>query len=171
MTPPPGLHEILRAAAPPERAGVPGVAVLDAAPDRRDAGVQRVEDRVLEPLPRRSFEKNPSTAFITALIWDAEVGVKWNVQSGWPFSHSRTSAERCDDTLSRMTCTGVPGSIPSAPLSATWSRKARNSSSLMRAVPLDRPPDNLPRAACSRGVRVSACPGVMGSRQSPRPAP
>ena len=57
MAPPPGLHKILRAAAPPERARVAGVAVLDAAPDRRDAGVQRVEDRVLQPPPRRPREE------------------------------------------------------------------------------------------------------------------
>ena len=57
MAPLPGLHEILRAAAPTERAGVPGVAVLDAALGRRDAGVQRVEDRVLEPLPRQLREE------------------------------------------------------------------------------------------------------------------
>ena len=75
MAPLPGLREILRAAAPPERAGVPGVAVFNVSPDRRDAGVKRVEDRVLEPC-RASFEKNPSTAFITAFIHDAEVGVK-----------------------------------------------------------------------------------------------
>ena len=36
-----------------------------------------------------SFEKNPSTAFIQ----EAEVGVKWNVQSGRSFSHWPTSAD------------------------------------------------------------------------------
>ena len=87
MAPLPGPREILRAAAPPERPRVSGVAALDAGPGHRDAGVQRVEDRVLEPC-RASFEKNPSTAFITAFIHDAEVGVKWNVQSGWSLSHS-----------------------------------------------------------------------------------
>ena len=56
MAPPKGPRKILRAAAPPERARVPGVAVPDAAPDRRDAGIQRVEDRVLQPLPRRPRE-------------------------------------------------------------------------------------------------------------------
>ena len=57
MTPLLGLHEILRAAASPERAGVPGVVVLDAALDSRDAGVKRVEDRVLEPLPHQLREE------------------------------------------------------------------------------------------------------------------
>ncbi|MCY3984425.1 MAG: hypothetical protein OXE85_10980, partial [Roseovarius sp.] len=36
-----------RAAAPPERAGVAGVVVFNVSLDRRDAGVQRVKDRVL----------------------------------------------------------------------------------------------------------------------------
>ena len=57
MAPLPGLHEILRAAAPPERPRVAGVAVLDAALDRRYAGVQRVKDRVLEPLPHQLREE------------------------------------------------------------------------------------------------------------------
>ncbi|MCY3984982.1 MAG: hypothetical protein OXE85_13835, partial [Roseovarius sp.] len=57
MTPLPGLHEILRAAAPTERAGVPGVVVLDVAPDRRNAGVQRVEDRILQPLTHQLREE------------------------------------------------------------------------------------------------------------------
>ena len=126
MTPLPGLHEILRAAAPPERPCVAGVAVLDAALDRRDAGVKRVEDRVPQPLPRQLREEPLGAKREVAFIHDAEVGVKWNVQSGWPFSHSRTSADLWDETLSRMTCTGVPESIPSAPLSATRSRGPRS---------------------------------------------
>ena len=76
MAPLPGLHEILRAAAPPERPRVPGVAVLDAALDRRDAGVQQVEDRVLEPLPRRPREEPLGAKREVAFIHDAEVGVK-----------------------------------------------------------------------------------------------
>ena len=61
-------------------------------------------------LCRDSLEKNPSTAF----IHEAGAGVKRNVQSGRPFSHSRTSADLCEETLSRTAWTGVPGSIPSA---------------------------------------------------------
>ena len=57
MAPLPGHRESLRAAVPPERPRVPGVAVPDAVLDRRDAGVERVEDRVLEPLPRRPREE------------------------------------------------------------------------------------------------------------------
>ena len=76
MTPLPGLHEILRAAAPTERAGVPGVAVFNVSPDRRDAGVERVEDRVLEPLPRKLREEPLGAKREVAFIQDAEVGVK-----------------------------------------------------------------------------------------------
>ena len=39
-------------------------------------------------------------------------------------------ADLCEETLSRMTCTGVSGAIPSA----TWSRKARNSSERCRST-------------------------------------
>ena len=88
MAPLPGPREILRAAAPPERPGVPGVAVLDVSLDSRDAGVQRVKDRVLEPLPHQLREEPLGAKREVAFIQDAEVGVKWNVQSGWPFSHS-----------------------------------------------------------------------------------
>ena len=57
LIPFPRLHEILRAAAPTERPRVPGVVVLDVALNRRDAGVQRVKDRVLEPLPHQLREE------------------------------------------------------------------------------------------------------------------
>ena len=140
MTPLPGLHEILRAAAPPERPCVAGVAVFNVSPDRRDAGVKRVEDRVPQPLPRQLREEPLGAKREVAFIHDAEVGVKWNVQSGWPFSHSRTSADLWDETLSRMTCTGVPESIPSAPLSATRSRGPRSPSD----SPVSRPSASLP---------------------------
>ena len=57
-----------------------------------------------------SFETTPSTAFIQ----NADVGVKWNVQPVRPISHSRTSVDLCDETLSRMTCT-VEDTIPQLP--------------------------------------------------------
>ena len=46
-----------------------------------------------------SLEKKSSTAFIQ----EAEVGVKWNDQSGWSFSHWLTSADLWEEMLSRMT--------------------------------------------------------------------
>ena len=69
MASPPRLHKVFRFPAPKERTGVIGIVVLSAAPDRRNALVNRVEDRVLQPLAWTAFEKNPSTAFIQ----DAEV--------------------------------------------------------------------------------------------------
>ena len=53
---------------------------------------------------RTGLEKNPSeqreTAFITALVRDAGApGARRSVRSGWPFSQSRASAERWDETL------------------------------------------------------------------------
>ena len=47
----PRLHEVFELFAPAERAGVIGVVVLDVALNRRDALVERVEDRVFEPRP------------------------------------------------------------------------------------------------------------------------
>ena len=46
-----------------------------------------------------SLENNPSTAFIQK-AW-----VKWNVQPGWPLSHSRTSADLWEKTLARTAST------------------------------------------------------------------
>ncbi len=97
-----------------------------------------------------SLGKNPSTASVR----DAGVGVKRNVRSGRPFGHVRTSAAPCDETVSGMTCTGVPGAIPSA----TGSGKARNSCERWRR--------RGPRAG--RSCRLQSCvlvpawPGVTG---------
>ena len=46
-----------------------------------------------------SFQKHPSTA----LVQEAGVGVKWNVQLVRPFSHSSTKADLQLETLSRTT--------------------------------------------------------------------
>ena len=43
--------EIFGLLAPSERAGVIGVVMLDIVLNRRNAPVERIEDRVLEPLP------------------------------------------------------------------------------------------------------------------------
>ena len=53
----PCLHEIFGRLAPAERPGVIGVVMLDVALNRRDALVERVEDRVLESLPRELGEE------------------------------------------------------------------------------------------------------------------
>ena len=53
----PRLHEIFEHPALSERAGIIGVVVLEVALDRRDALVQRVENRVPEPLPRAPREE------------------------------------------------------------------------------------------------------------------
>ena len=53
----PCLHEVFGRLAPAERPGVIGVVMLDVALNRRDALVERVEDRVLEPLPRELGEE------------------------------------------------------------------------------------------------------------------
>ena len=54
---PPRLHEVFRIPAPTERAGVIGNVVLDVALGRRNAIVKRVEDRVLQPLPGQRREE------------------------------------------------------------------------------------------------------------------
>ena len=105
MTPLPGLHEILRAAAPPERPRVPGVAVFNVSLNRRDTGVQRVEDRVLEPVPRQLREEP-----LHGVNHGTHTG-----RRGW------REVER-------------PVGMALKPLV-----------DLGRVVPLDRPPDNLPR--------------------------
>ena len=53
----PSLDEVFRLSAPAERTGVVGVVVLDVSLDRRDALVKRVEDRILQPLPRQLREE------------------------------------------------------------------------------------------------------------------
>ncbi len=53
----PRLHEVFRLLAPAERAGVIGIVVLNVALDRRNALLERAEDRVLEPLPRELGEE------------------------------------------------------------------------------------------------------------------
>ena len=73
---------------------------------------------------RASSGKNPPAASVQ----EAEVGVKWNVRSGRPFSHPRTPADLCGGTLPGMTCTGVPGAVPPA----TWPGKAGNSAGRCR---------------------------------------
>ena len=81
MAPPKGPRKILRAAAPPERARVPGVAVPDAAPDRRDAGIQRVEDPFFS-LCRVGLEKTPSTASMPPISPASAPGVQCRAHSG-----------------------------------------------------------------------------------------
>ena len=51
------LDEVFRLPAPAERTGVVGVVVRDVSLDRRDARVKRVEDRILQPLPRQLREE------------------------------------------------------------------------------------------------------------------
>ena len=46
--------------------------------DRRDAGVQRVEDRVLEPLPHRPSRRTPRRA------WSSRKAMKLQADSRWP---------------------------------------------------------------------------------------
>ena len=53
----PRCGKVFRTSAPEERTGTAGAATLDPSPDGRDAGVKPVEDRVLQPLPRRPREE------------------------------------------------------------------------------------------------------------------
>ena len=54
----PRLDEVFGIPAPAERTGVVGVVVRDVSLDRCDTRVQRVEDRILQPLPRQ-FREDP----------------------------------------------------------------------------------------------------------------
>ena len=54
----PRFDAVFRLPAPAERAGVVGVVVRDVSLDRCDTRVQRVEDRILQPLPRQ-FREDP----------------------------------------------------------------------------------------------------------------
>ena len=53
----PRCGKVFRTSATEERTGAAGAATLDPSPDGRDAGVRPVEDRVLQPLPRRPQEE------------------------------------------------------------------------------------------------------------------
>ena len=121
--------------------------------------------------PGRSPRPRPSTT--------PGAGVKWKARSGRDLSHSWTSADLWEDTLSRMTCTGVPGPVPSA----TWPGKAVNSADRCRSTVC---PTTLPvatagppagrwcRCACSRASWSPHAPassgGVAGSAQVPESA-
>ncbi len=129
--------------APAERTGV----VRDASLDRRDAFVERVEDRILRPLSGQPREEP---------LDGVRPGRRGRGEAERPVGPAlRPRADLCDETVSRMTCTGVPGAIPSA----TGSGKARNSCERCRSTVR---PTTLPVAtsrAASRQV-VRPCPGM-----------
>ena len=120
-----------------------GIVVRDASLDRRDAFVERVEDRILRPLPGQLREEP---------LDGVRPGRRGRGEAERPVGPAlRPRADLCDETVSRMTCTGVPGAIPSA----TGSGKARNSCGRCRWRRRG------PRAGRSC-VIVPAWPGVTG---------
>ena len=115
----PRLHEVFRLPAPAERAGVIGVVVPDVALDRRNALVKRVEDSVLQPLPGQLREE-PLHGVHPGRRGRGEV----ELPVGAALQPFVDLGRLVRGDVVEDTCTGVPGAIPSA----TWSRKARNSS-------------------------------------------
>ncbi len=120
-----------------------GIVVRDVSLDGGDARVEGVEDRILQPLPGQPREEP---------LDGVHPGRRRRGETERPVGPAlRPRADPCDETVSRMTCTGVPGAIPSA----TGSGKARNSCERCRWRRRG------PRAGRSC-VRVPAWPGVTG---------